>query len=179
MLTNETIRAIHENAVAHGFHEPDSEPTFGEYCALIHEEISEAFSAWRRGEPDEYVDDDGKPQGVWVELADVVIRIGDLIGELEYELRNETDEYKRFYNDIRSMILDEPHEKFSEFTATLHNIISRADMNKSIGGAMPELLAAVICIFARAELANIDLDAVIERKHAYNKTRPYKHGKRM
>lgn len=107
MLTNEKIAAIHANAVAHGFHEPDSEPTFGEYCALIHEEISEAFSAWRNGEPDEYVDDSGKPQGVWVELADVVIRIGDLIGELEYELRNETDEYKRFYNDIRSMILDE------------------------------------------------------------------------
>ena len=46
MLTNEKIAAIHANAVAHGFWGPGNEPTFGEYCALIHEEISEAFSAW-------------------------------------------------------------------------------------------------------------------------------------
>ncbi len=179
MLTNEMIKRIHENAVAHGFHELDSELTFGEYCALIHEEISEAFSAWRNGEPDEYVDDDGKPQGVWVELADVVIRIGDLFGALEAELHDETDEYKNFYDDIRSTILDGPSEKFSEFTATLHNVISHADMAKSNSDAIPELLVAVIYIFTRADLASIDLDAIIERKHAYNVTRPYKHGKRM
>ena len=51
MLTNEKISAIHANAVAHGFWEPGSEPTFGEYCAFLQEEISEAFSAWRNGEP--------------------------------------------------------------------------------------------------------------------------------
>ncbi len=85
MLTNEKIDAIHANAVAHGFWEPDSEPTFGECCALIHEEISEAFSAWRNGEPDEYIKD-GKPEGVGVELADVVIRILDLCGHMDMPL---------------------------------------------------------------------------------------------
>lgn len=177
MLTNEKIAAIHANAVAHGFWEPGEEPTFSEYCALIHEEISEAFSAWRNGEPDEHVVN-GKPEGVWVELADVVIRIGDLFGRAGTELCEEDERYKWLSHCARSTILNEQHASFAEFANILHHTVSHAyGINRDKG--MNSLLSAVLCIFVRAETENIDLDAIIDRKCAYNATRPYRHGKRM
>lgn len=163
MLTNEKIAAIHANAVAHGFWEVGSEPTFGEYCALIHEEISEAFSAWRRGEPDEYVKD-GKPEGVWVELADVVIRCADAMAAWGYEFDCDTEIH-----------LTPGRYSFPEYMSLLHSTISDAwhcDQNRA--------LHTLVCeVYYLANHLNIDLDAIIDRKCAYNVTRPYKHGKRM
>lgn len=177
MLTNEKIAAIHANAVAHGFWEPGEEPTFGEYCAFIHEEISEAFSAWRNGEPYAYIKD-GKPEGVWVELADVVIRCADMFGRAGVKLCEEDERYKWLSHCARSTILNEQHASFAEFANILHHTVSHAyGINR--GKGMDSLLSAVLCVFARAELENIDLDAIIDRKCAYNATRPYKHGKRM
>lgn len=50
------------------------ETTFGEECAHLHEEVSEAFRAWRKHKSaDLWRDENGKPQGVPAELADVVI----------------------------------------------------------------------------------------------------------
>ena len=166
MLTNEKIAAIHANAVAHGFWEPGSEPTFGEYCALIHEEISEAFSAWRNGEPYEYVKD-GKPEGVWVELADVVIRCADWL---------ETCEYKFVEPDIE---LDSRYYRFGEFVSLLHTAAPHL-WNKGNDKSIRRLICIVVVLVYRyAEHNGIALDAIIERKHAYNVTRPWRHGKRM
>ena len=177
MLTNEKIAAIHANAVAHGFWEPGSEPTFGEYCALIHEEISEAFSAWRNGEPDEYVVD-GKPEGVWVELADVVIRCADLLGVLKQSMEPWTDSvYSKVVDYMRA--LDE--EKFAEYISMLHNFVTNAHESASNNLLNVYIIIEYIitCIYAMAEARNIDLDAIIDRKCAYNATRPWRHGKRM
>lgn len=177
MLTNEMINRIHDNAVAHGFWEPGSEPTFGEYCALIHEEISEAFSAWRNGEPDEYVKD-GKPEGVWVELADVVIRCADLLGVLKQGMEPWTDSiYPKVVDYMRA--LDE--EKFAEYISMLHNFVTNAHESASNNLLNVYIMIEYIitCIYAMADACSIDLDAIIERKCAYNATRPYRHGKRM
>jgi NTP pyrophosphatase (non-canonical NTP hydrolase) len=177
MLTNEKIATIHANAVAHGFWEPGSEPTFGEYCALIHEEISEAFSAWRNNEPDEYVVD-GKPEGVWVELADVVIRCADLLGVLKQDVEPWTDSiYPKVVDYMRA--LDE--EKFAEYISMLHNFVTNAHESASnnLLNVYIRIEYIITCIYAMANARNIDLDAIIERKCAYNATRPYKHGKRM
>lgn len=177
MLTNEKIAAIHANAVAHGFWEPGDEPTFGEYCAFIHEEISEAFSAWRNGEPDEYVVD-GKPKGVWVELADVVIRCADLLGVLKQGMEPWIDSvYPRIVDYMRA--LDE--EKFAEYVSMLHNFVTNAHESASsnLFNVYITIEYIVACIYAMAEARNIDLDAIIDRKCACNATRPYRHGKRM
>ncbi len=164
MLTNEMIKRIHDNAVAHGFHDPDVEPTFSEYCALIHEEISEAFSAWRNGEPDEYVKD-GKPEGVWVELADVVIRCADALATY----------YSYDYKDV-VLSSEIAQYSMSNFTTYLHGRVSCMDDGCSI---KEQLCTIIWAIYIRAASCSIDLDAVIERKHAYNVTRPRLHGKRM
>jgi NTP pyrophosphatase (non-canonical NTP hydrolase) len=66
----------------HGFHGPvpphGQKRTFGDSCALVHSEVSEAFEAWRKhGEMADYAGPDGKPEGPAAELADVVIRCFD------------------------------------------------------------------------------------------------------
>lgn len=179
MLTNEKIAAIHANAVAHGFWEPGSEPTFGEYCALIHEEISEAFSAWRNGEPDEYVVD-GKPEGVWVELADVVIRCADLLGyrDIDYD-----DAVVHMFDDTYPGILSQIKEcsdcSLAVRAGMMHYIASHAFQGSDVSKGIKAIIVLTFYIYALAEHNCIDLDAIIERKCAYNATRPYRHGKRM
>ena len=75
----ELIKEIHENAKAHGWH--DFERSFGEIIALIHSELSEALEEYRSGylETAIYYNDNkpDKPEGIPVELADVIIRIFD------------------------------------------------------------------------------------------------------
>lgn len=175
MLTNEKIAAIHANAVAHGFWEPGSEPKFGEYCALIHEEISEAFSAWRNNEPDEYVKN-GKPEGVWVELADVVIRCADWLGHAEHKT---VPSYNTVYSKLKDLLSDLDENKFAAYITLLHDILAKAKENVSLSSRHLSLEYLVLCIYAMADVRGIDLDAIIDRKCEYNATRPYRHGKRM
>lgn len=55
--------------------DPDKTKTFGDEIAHLHEEVSEAFRAYRlRHDPAAiWIDEDGKPQGVPIEFADVLI----------------------------------------------------------------------------------------------------------
>lgn len=59
----------------------DDERTVPELMALMHSEISEALEEYRNGhEVTEIYLEDGKPEGVPIELADVLIRIFDMCG---------------------------------------------------------------------------------------------------
>lgn len=121
MNLNDLSKAIHENAVAHGWY--DEPRTFGDVIALCHSELSEALEEHRNKKPMLYAEDfhqiEGryrvepsypgfeklKPEGIAVEMADCLIRILDWAG------------------------------------------------------------------------ANgVDMDAIVQRKHEYNKSRPYRHG---
>lgn len=78
---NEFVTAVHQNAVEHGWWDGE-ERTFGELISLCHAELSEALEEFRNGHtPTEtYHQENGKPEGIPSELADVIIRIFDMCG---------------------------------------------------------------------------------------------------
>jgi NTP pyrophosphatase (non-canonical NTP hydrolase) len=95
-LCNEATLA----SASKGFHSPA--PTKLEALMLIVSEIAEACEEIRAGKPIEYVEN-GKPEGLGVEMADAVIRIADFCGYHGINLQdiiarkmafNQTREYK-------------------------------------------------------------------------------------
>lgn len=77
---------VHATARAKGFY--DAPPSVPEKLALIHSEVSEALEAYRDDELAMRVEPSGKPEGLVVELADVVIRVLDLCAALDLSLED-------------------------------------------------------------------------------------------
>lgn len=76
---DELMEICYETAVEKGWHNPSK--TFGEQIALFHSEITEALEEFRAGHlPYHVYEKDGKPEGVPVEFADLLIRVMDTCG---------------------------------------------------------------------------------------------------
>lgn len=77
---NDLVKEIHTTAKEKGWW--DEPRSFGDIIALCHSELSEALDEYCNGSKihQTYIASDGKPEGVPVELADVLIRIFDACG---------------------------------------------------------------------------------------------------
>ena len=96
---------IHENAVEKGWWDgvsPEEKvKLIPEKILLVHAELSEAVEEFRNGTIDTYIGAGGKPEGLWVEMSDAVIRILDLAGAFGIDLEH-VIEVKHEYNKTRS-----------------------------------------------------------------------------
>lgn len=205
MNLNEFAKEVHENAVAHGWWETDR--SFAECIVLIHSEWSEALEEARAGRPMLYyicdpsckvpLMDRGrkcqlnesncgwyhrKPEGIAVELMDGVIRILDLCSRYGYEFENGTidlliEKSGALYSKAIS------GKDLSHAILFLHYMTSMAGMcvyeTESIKLAFPilERCASIAIWWVRQQ--GLDPEKFLREKHEYNKTRPYKHGKKF
>jgi len=96
---NDLRDACHKTAVEKGWH--DKPRTVGDFLMLMVSELAEALEEYRNGKDiDEVYLVDGKPEGVPVEIADVLIRIFDFCGWYEIDIEQVTLD-KMEYNGIR------------------------------------------------------------------------------
>lgn len=203
MNWNDFAKEVHQVAVEHGWWE--KRPSFAEITVMIHTELSEAVEEYRLGRPMLYYpcnagglceyDKPGdvrmdcgsrvfdpkrpeimckaksdKPCGVAVELADCILRILDMMAEAGVDIDAEMGFNPAYKDVIQTIALC--HVQISE--AYIH--APRTEDCPPPDGVYTRLLVCVETIMQWARINNVPMEAIIQIKNKYNKTRQFRHG---
>lgn len=193
-MLNQLAIECYENSKAHGFW--DASSNIGEKITLMHSEVSEAYEEHRAGHaPNEvyfnearrlYTDDppvkSDKPEGIPIELADCAIRVLDFTGRFEYNIENAIQHINR---QISYFEWDEKTEigvhfgfMHRELSFVFDAWVSNPDLvTDDIDVLFEHIAQFMICLQDFCDAHDIDLEAAIQMKMEYNKTRPFMHNK--
>lgn len=163
MTLDDMQKRAFNNAKAKGFHD---DPRSREAALmLILTEVAEAAEEVRRPDFDPKAvryRDDGKPEGLGPELADIVIRCGDTAEAFGHDLYEQGPASSPDFAGgmwRSGLYLD------ALWMAAAQTVDDNLD------------IVVNVC-FAIAEACGLDLWALIEEKMDYNEGRPHMHGKR-
>jgi len=120
-----------------------------------------------------------KPEGIPIEFADTVIRIGDYLGHEKVDAERTVDDggIDATDKDWIPEHIRKDMKTFQGFIATGHWLLSHAYEYRI--GTWSTLIFTILAIEEFCQNNGIDLDRAIKLKMEYNKTRPYKHGKKI
>lgn len=153
-------------------YEKVSDRNMGELVALIHSELSEAQESFPVRVRDDKLTE---RSAVHVEIADAIIRTLDLIGAYGIGIYPEDfwlEHVASYHSDAMASLFDDVSlaHMFASRVLEAHRKGSEMDWSE----ATTQLLGYLLAICWKHE---IDIMPIVEEKLAYNKTRPYKHGK--
>ena len=142
--------------------------------------MAEALEAYRKDEPMVWYDEERghKPEGIAVELVDGCIRI------LDFLAKTNTDDEKYSEIDYGSKIIFDRLKDIDDYLpsiiCTLHGCTyeSLVARKRNDNYSILCLLNCISLVEAFLRKNGIDPETLMREKHEYNKTRPYKHGKR-
>lgn len=194
MKIADIIHEAHATACEKGWHDRPLRNEAGELdvdrvaakLALIHSEITEAWEYWSTRDFDTRVSDSGKPDGLFVELADVVIRVGDLLGALDIEYSGSWATTREVWDEV----IRPPFGDMPALFVRAHGSVSYAleALRDSSEVGVEEALTCLIgqCVQLAKGAASLFFGSspespdpfteAVRIKMAYNRTRPHRHG---
>jgi hypothetical protein len=118
-----------------------------------------------------------KPEGIPIEIADVCIRIGDCAGRHQLDLDAALE--RLFQQGF--MVPDLRGKPLSDWLLRITSQVLDAWETCGPDGTPGDpsttgLVLAIVTARDMAEALRFDLEGAIQIKHAYNRTRPYRHG---
>lgn len=123
-----------------------------------------------------------KPEGAAFELIDGVIRILDYLGhEKAGDFKRDSSEITEFEDLYSDANVAKVPDKLPVVVAYLHAYTSSALFSKNILPTLNifKLIEAMAVALSWVKKQGFDPLALLMEKHNYNKSRPYKHGKKF